>query len=71
MSCWHGNYKGNIKKIKIPYVAIGGINETNIEVVLSAGAKNVAMISAILTKKDIKKELRKYQNYFLTLRGIK
>ena len=59
------------KKIKIPYVAIGGINETNIEVVLSAGAKNVAMISAILTKKDIKKELRKYQNYFLTLRGIK
>ena len=47
------------KKIKIPFVAIGGINRNNLQEVLNAGARNIALISDILTKKDIKKELLK------------
>jgi thiamine-phosphate pyrophosphorylase len=35
------------KKLTIPFVAIGGINEENIDEVLQAGAANVALISAL------------------------
>lgn len=38
-------------KLKIPFVAIGGINEANINDVLKAGAKNIAIISAIIEKR--------------------
>ncbi len=41
------------KAIRIPLVAIGGINETNIEEVIAAGADVVAVASAILKAKDI------------------
>ena len=36
--------------IKIPYIAIGGIDKHNIDEVLSAGASRVAIISALLNK---------------------
>jgi len=49
------------KAIKIPFVAIGGINEKNLESVLEAGAKSVAAISAIITKDDVEKECRKFR----------
>ena len=49
-------------EIKIPIVAIGGINENNIESVLNAGAKSIAIISAIITKPDVEKECRKFIN---------
>ena len=42
-------------KIKIPFVAIGGINEKNIGKVLKAGAKNIAIISAIIAKDNVEK----------------
>jgi thiamine-phosphate pyrophosphorylase len=38
-----------------PLVAIGGINEDNIEQVVTAGADSVAVISAVLTQEDVKK----------------
>lgn len=41
------------KVIKIPLIAIGGINETNIKEVVSAGADIVAVAAAIIKAKDI------------------
>jgi|SRR3989338_5514016 len=42
-------------RLRIPFVAIGGINRSNIEDVLKAGAKNIAIISAIAAKDNVKK----------------
>ncbi len=41
-------------KLKIPFVAIGGINKGNIDEVLEAGARNIAIISAIVSKGNVK-----------------
>ncbi|MEK6947254.1 MAG: thiamine phosphate synthase [Nanoarchaeota archaeon] len=49
------------KYVKIPVVAVGGINESNISQVLKAGAKNLAIISAILTKDDVEKAVKEFQ----------
>ncbi len=57
------------KKIKIPFVAIGGINETNIADVLKAGAKSVAIISAIVSRPDVEKECKKFRNIILNSSG--
>lgn len=57
-------------KIKIPFVAIGGINETNVMDVLRAGAKSVAIISAIVTKSDVEKECKRYRNIILDSAGF-
>lgn len=43
-----------VKNIKIPSVAIGGINQENTKAVLKSGTNGVAVISAILGKKDIR-----------------
>ena len=48
------------KRLKIPFVAIGGINESNIDDVLKAGAKNIAMISAIAAKDDVENSVRQF-----------
>ncbi len=47
-------------KLKIPLVAIGGINEANIDEVLKAGAKNIAVISGIVTKDNVEKAVRNF-----------
>lgn len=65
---FHTNTKNDINKpielkglrsicdnIKIPKVAIGGINISNIKDVLFSGANGAAIISAILGEKDIEK----------------
>lgn len=46
------------KYVKIPIVAIGGINESNIGQVLGAGAKNMAIISAILAKDSVERAVK-------------
>ncbi len=48
------------KAVKIPFVAIGGINLENIDKVIKAGAKSAAVISAIVTKDDVEAECRKF-----------
>jgi len=52
-----------IKKLKgsvsIPVVAIGGINQSNIGEVVSAGADAVAVISAVLGEEDVRKAVQK------------
>lgn len=46
---------GLIKRsVSIPLIAIGGITHANVTEVITAGADGVAVISAILTAKDIK-----------------
>ncbi len=43
------------KNVNIPVVAIGGINENNIEKLSKSGIFGVAIVSAIFASKDIKK----------------
>lgn len=50
------------RKISIPVVAIGGINQDNITEVISAGADAAAVISAILNQDDIEKATREMVN---------
>lgn len=47
-------------KIRIPFVAIGGINLENLKSVLEAGAKSVVAISAIVAKDDVEGECKKF-----------
>ena len=46
------------KAISIPIVAIGGINKENIGKVMAAGADSAAVISAVLSQKDIESAMR-------------
>jgi thiamine-phosphate pyrophosphorylase len=46
------------RAVSIPIVAIGGINQDNISEVMAAGADSAAIISAVLTKKDIESATR-------------
>lgn len=56
------------ENIKIPYVAIGGINEYNIKNVLDTGTRAVAIISAIITKDNVEKECKKFRRIILESR---
>ena len=44
-----------LAQVSVPVIAIGGINEENLDEVLSLGCKNIAMISALLGAKDVQK----------------
>ena len=49
-----------VLKISIqPVVAIGGINENNIQSVLDAGCENVAVVSAVFKDKNIKQNAKR------------
>jgi thiamine-phosphate pyrophosphorylase len=48
------------ENVKTPLVAIGGINYDNIDEVLKVGIRNVAVISAIITKDDVENECKKF-----------
>jgi len=48
--------------VNIPIVAIGGINENNLEEVLKAGVDGVAVISAVVSAPDITEACRKLKN---------
>jgi len=50
------------ESVNIPIVAIGGINENNLEEVLRAGADGVAVISAVVSAPDITEACRKLKN---------
>jgi len=57
-----------IEKIKdvvsIPVIAIGGINLSNAKEVISAGADGLCAISAVVTKPNVKKEIKMFQALF-------
>lgn len=44
-------------KLKIPLVAIGGINKNNIAQVIKSGADAAAAISTVISSKDVQKEV--------------
>lgn len=52
------------KHISIPVVAIGGINLSNAGEVIRAGADGFCAISAVVTKREVKKEIEKFQQLF-------
>lgn len=58
-----------IKDIKrhssLPIVAIGGITLENGKSVINAGASSICAISAVVTKPDVKKEIKKFQSLFI------
>ena len=47
--------------ISAPWFAIGGINLQNIDEVLSAGAKRICVVSAILEAADVAKRCREFR----------
>jgi thiamine-phosphate pyrophosphorylase len=49
------------ENVKIPWFAIGGINLTNLENVLAAGAKRVCIVSAILNAPDVTKACAEFR----------
>ncbi len=46
--------------IRIPWFAIGGINLTNLDDVLAAGAQRICVVSAILNTPDVTKACRQF-----------
>ncbi len=60
-----------VKNISIPFVAIGGIKESNLDEVIKAGAKTAALVSEIVGAPDICKKVEslrmimdRLQNYY-------
>ncbi|MDD5653301.1 MAG: thiamine phosphate synthase [Candidatus Omnitrophica bacterium] len=53
------------EKIDLPIVAVGGINLFNAKTVIYSGADCVAVISAVLAKKSVSAEIKKFQRLFL------
>ena len=51
------------KTVKIPVVAIGGINESNIFELKGSGVSGVAIISAIFSVKDIEKTTKEFKKF--------
>lgn len=55
----------NIKKhTSMPIVAIGGINLNNAREVIESGADCVCAISAVVSRSDVKKEIKKFNALF-------
>ena len=49
------------KHLRIPYTVMGGINESNIDQVLAAGARRVAIVTAITQAPDIAEKVRYFR----------
>lgn len=49
------------KKIRIPYFAIGGIDQDNLKAVLSSGAKRVAVCKAVCRSRNIAETIRRFR----------
>lgn len=57
-------------QVKIPILAIGGINAENAGDVMDSGADGIAVISAILLEKDIRKATRKLSEAIAKKKGL-
>lgn len=61
----------NIKKnINIPVIAIGGIDLSNAEEIVHSGADGLCAISAVITRPDVKSEIRKFQKLYKNKGGV-
>ncbi len=54
-------------EIRIPFVAIGGIDESNIEEILAAGATRIAVVRAVCGAKDIRSAARNLKERLLNI----
>jgi thiamine-phosphate pyrophosphorylase len=52
------------RNVDIPLIAIGGINHSNAEKVISAGADGLCAISCVVAKEDVAIEINKFQELF-------
>ena len=50
--------------VKLPLVAIGGINLANAPEVIRAGADGLCAISAVVSREDVRGEIEKFQQLF-------
>jgi thiamine-phosphate pyrophosphorylase len=50
--------------VKIPLIAIGGINLANAPEVIRAGADGLCAISAVVSREDVRAEIEKFQRLF-------
>ncbi len=57
-------------QLKIPFTTMGGINPENIQQVLDAGARHVAMVTGITRAPDIEKRIRELRSIFKTDNAI-
>jgi len=57
------------RRINIPVVALGGVNLSNARDIIRAGAGGLCAISAVVSKKDVRAEIRKYQRLFKDVQG--
>ncbi|WP_342305717.1 thiamine phosphate synthase [Methanolobus sp. ZRKC5] len=55
--------------IKIPVVAIGGINKQNSESVITGGADSLVAISAVVCSDDVKRETKEFINLVRLVKG--
>jgi len=55
-----------VNKLRIPVVAIGGISKENAADVVRAGADGIAVISAVVSQKDVKKAAEELKNIILS-----
>ena len=53
--------------VKIPLIAIGGINLANAPEVIRAGADGLCAISAVVSGEDVRAEIEKFQRLFRSL----
>ena len=52
------------RAVKIPLVAIGGINLANAPEVVQSGADGLCAISAVVSREDVRGEIEKFQRIF-------
>jgi len=50
------------KKVKIPFFAIGGINQDNLQEVISAGAERIAVVRAVFAQGNIRQKTKELKN---------
>jgi thiamine-phosphate pyrophosphorylase len=55
--------------LTLPWFAIGGINLSNLDPVLAAGAQRICVVSAILTAPDIVKACQQFKNRLQPIRN--
>lgn len=54
------------KRIKIPFFAIGGINQDNLKEVISAGAERIAVIRAVFAQDNIRQSTKELRNLLVS-----
>lgn len=51
-----------VKNVKIPFIAIGGIKEHNLNEIVSRGAKRISLVTEIVGAEDIYQKIKQIQN---------